>query len=551
MKNQNPILHTPEGVRDIYGSEFVQKFELQQLLYHVLAERGYQGIETPTFEFFDVFSREVGTVPSRELYKFFDKEGNTLALRPDMTPSIARAVSKYFHDETPIRLCYMGNTFINYDKYQGRLKETTQLGAELMGEESVSADVELLSVLVEALKAAGLEEFQVSVGQVEFFKALLKEAGIGSEAEESLRRLISDKNRFAAEELLADYELSPKLRETFLEMATLSGSAEALEKARSLTDNPEALKALGRLEDIYRGLKEKGFEKYISFDLSMLSKYNYYTGIVFRAYSYGYGEPVAKGGRYDTLLSHFGRELPAVGFAIVVDQLQRALNSSEIRKEAAGPEGTRYLTFALTKGRLAKKTLELLEKVGITCEEMKDPDSRKLIFVNDELKLKFFLAKGPDVPTYVEYGAADIGVVGKDTLVEEGRKMYEVLDLGFGKCRMCVCGPASAREKLAHQEQIRVATKYPDIAKDYFYNQKHQTVEIIKLNGSIELAPLVGLSEVIVDIVETGSTLRENGLEVLEEIMPLSARMVVNQVSMKMEAERITKLIQALKAALS
>ena len=233
MKNQNPILHTPEGVRDIYGSEFVQKFELQQLLYRVLAERGYQGIETPTFEFFDVFSREVGTVPSRELYKFFDKEGNTLALRPDMTPSIARAVSKYFHDETPIRLCYMGNTFINYDKYQGRLKETTQLGAELMGEESVSADVELLSVLVEALKAAGLEEFQVSVGQVEFFKALLKEAGIGSEAEESLRQLISDKNRFGAEELLADYELSPKLRETFLEMATLSGSAEALEKARA------------------------------------------------------------------------------------------------------------------------------------------------------------------------------------------------------------------------------------------------------------------------------------------------------------------------------
>ena len=193
---------------------------------------------------------------------------------------------------------------------------------------------------------------------------------------------------------------------------------------------------------------------------------------------------------------------------------------------------------------------EALEKVGITCQEMKDPDSRKLIFVNEELGLKFFLAKGPDVPTYVEYGAADIGVVGKDTLVEEGRKMYEVLDLGFGKCRMCVCGPESAREKLAHQEQIRVATKYPDIAKDYFYNQKHQTVEIIKLNGSIELAPIVGLSDVIVDIVETGSTLRENGLGVLEEVMPLSARMVVNQVSMKMESERITKLIQDLRAAL-
>ena len=551
MKNQNPILHTPEGVRDIYGSEFVQKFELQQLLYRVLAGQGYQGIETPTFEFFDVFSREVGTVPSRELYKFFDKEGNTLALRPDMTPSIARAVSKYFHDETPIRLCYMGNTFINYDKYQGRLKETTQLGAELMGEESVEADVELLSVLIEALKAAGLREFQVSVGQVEFFKALLKEAGIGSEAEESLRRLIADKNRFAAEELLAEYELAGELREAFLEMTTLSGTTEVIEQARALTKNEEALRALARLEAIYEGLKEKGCERYITFDLSMLSKYNYYTGIVFRAYSYGYGEPVAKGGRYDTLLSHFGRQLPAVGFAIVIDQLQRALRNGGLRKEASGPDGKRYLTFALTKGRLAKKTLELLEQVGITCEEMKDPDSRKLIFVNEELGLKFFLAKGPDVPTYVEYGAADIGVVGKDTLVEEGRKMYEVLDLGFGKCRMCVCGPESAREKLAHQEQIRVATKYPDIAKDYFYNQKHQTVEIIKLNGSIELAPLVGLSEVIVDIVETGSTLRENGLQVLEEIMPLSARMVVNQVSMKMEAERITGLIRKLREALS
>ena len=210
----------------------------------------------------------------------------------------------------------------------------------------------------------------------------------------------------------------------------------------------------------------------------------------------------------------------------------------------------RYLTFALGKGRLAKQTLEAFKKIGITCQEMKDKDTRKLIFVNEALKLKFFLAKGPDVPTYVEYGAADIGVVGKDTILEEGRNIYEVLDLGFGKCRMCVCGPKEAVELLQHQELIRVATKYPRIAKDYFYNKKRQTVEIIKLNGSIELAPIVGLSEVIVDIVETGSTLRENGLGVLEEICPLSARMVVNQVSMKMENERITKLIYNLKEIL-
>ena len=213
-------------------------------------------------------------------------------------------------------------------------------------------------------------------------------------------------------------------------------------------------------------------------------------------------------------------------------------------------EDKRYLTFALGKGRLAKTTLKLFEQIGITCEEIQDPDTRKLIFVNEKLKLRFFLAKGPDVPTYVEYGAADIGIVGKDTILEEGRNIYEVLDLGFGKCRMCICGPESARELLKHHEQIRVATKYPHIAKYYFYNKKHQTVEIIKLNGSIELAPIVGLSEVICDIVETGTTLRENGLTVLEEVCPLSARVVVNQVSMKMENERITKLIRSLKTVI-
>lgn len=204
----------------------------------------------------------------------------------------------------------------------------------------------------------------------------------------------------------------------------------------------------------------------------------------------------------------------------------------------------RYLTVALAKGRLARKAMELFEAIGISCEEMKDKESRKLIFVNEELGIRFFLAKASDVPTYVEYGAADIGIVGKDTILEEGRKLYEVMDLGMGRCRMCVCGPESARERLKHHELIRVATKYPRIAKDYFNNRKHQTVEIIKLNGSIELAPIVGLSEVIVDIVETGSTLRENGLTVLEEVCSLSARMVVNQVSMKTEQERITTIIK-------
>lgn len=548
MKEQ--LLHTPEGVRDIYGSEFVKKFELEHTLFEVMNSYGYQGIETPTFEFFDVFGKEVGTVPSKELYKFFDKEGNTLVLRPDMTPSIARAVSKYFHNDEAIRLCYMGSTFINHDKYQGRLKETTQLGAELMGDGSVKADVELISMLVAALQKAGLKEFQVSLGQVRFFRSLLLEADLDAETEELLRLHISQKNRFAVEELVETLDIPESLKIAFGALADLSGSVEVLERAKKLTDNEMALKAVSILEDIYEGLKGCGCEKYVSFDLGMLSKYDYYTGIIFRAYTFGSGEAIVKGGRYDKLLSHFGRKLPAVGFAIVIDQLMLALNRKQEAAEIQGSDENRYLTFALCKGRLAKKTMELFEKIGIHMEEMKDPDTRKLIFVNEDLKFRFFLAKGPDIPTYVEYGAADIGVVGSDVILEESRKMYEVLDLGFGKCRMCVCGPESAREKLESQELIRVATKYPNIAKDYFYDKKHQTVEIIKLNGSIELAPLVGLSEVIVDIVETGSTLKENGLKVLEEIRPLSARMVVNRVSMEMERERISKLIREIRAVL-
>ena len=320
---------------------------------------------------------------------------------------------------------------------------------------------------------------------------------------------------------------------------------EVLDNALNDATNVRSKNAVLRLKELHDELVKRNVDEYVIYDLGMLSKYNYYTGVIFRAFTYGIGDAILKGGRYDNLLSNFGKDAPAIGFCVVIDDLLSALN-----KEKMNPvnKEDRYLTFALGKGRLANKTMSLLEQMGIFCEEMKDKDTRKLIFVNEEYKLKFFLAKGPDVPTYVEYGAADIGVVGEDTILEEGRDVFEVLDLGFGKCRMCVCGPEEAKELLQHRERIRVASKYPKIAKDYFYNKKHQTVDIIKLNGSVELGPIVELSDVIVDIVETGSTLRENGLEVLEEIIPLSARMIVNPVSMQMESKRIKELILGMKA---
>ena len=328
------IFHTPEGVRDIYNGECSQKRKVQEKIHRVFHQYGYEDIETPTFEYFEVFSREVGTIPSRELYKFFDREGNTLVLRPDFTPSVSRACATYFNpDEEPVSLCYTGNTFINNSSYRGLLKETTQMGVEHIGDESADADAELLAMTVECLLAAGLTEFQVSVGQVDYFKSLLKEAELDTEAEERLRTLISQKNSFGVEEFVEEQKLKEGIARAFVEIPQMFGSADVLKKARSLTNNARALEAVARLEEIYEILKIYGYEKYVSFDFGMLSKYQYYTGIIFQAYTYGTGEPMIKGGRYNGLMKHFGKPAASIGFAIEVDNLLLALSSQKLLSE--------------------------------------------------------------------------------------------------------------------------------------------------------------------------------------------------------------------------
>lgn len=325
------LLHTPEGVRDVYGAECEKKLYLQEKLQRIFYSYGYENIETPGFEYFDVFGQQVGTIPSRELYKFFDREGNTLVLRPDFTPSIARAVSMYFHqEELPVRLCYRGNTYINHFSYRGRLKESTQMGVELIGDSSVDADGEVIALAVELLKETGLTEFQISIGQVDFFKSLIQEAGLSEETTDNLKELISNKNYFGVEELLSSQKLSKRQVDVFSMLPRLFGSLDVLKKARELTDNPGAIKAIERLEEIYRVVEQYGYEKYISFDLGMLSQYTYYTGIIFQGYTYGTGEPLVKGGRYNHLLEHFGSPAPAIGFGLVMEQVLNALERQKI-----------------------------------------------------------------------------------------------------------------------------------------------------------------------------------------------------------------------------
>lgn len=331
------ILHTPEGVRDIYSTECEQKLALQEKLHKVIRSYGYHDIETPTFEYFDVFGNDIGTIPSRELYKFFDREGETLVLRPDFTPSIARAAAKYFLNENmAIRLTYLGNTFINNSSYQGLLKETTQIGGELIGDDSADADGEIIALTVQMLLAAGLQEFQITIGHVGFFHALAKEAHLEESLVLELQELITNKNTFGVQKLLSDKEISKSQKNAFASLTGLFGAEEVLAKARALTDNVQAGQALDRLQEIWDTLKLYGVSKYISFDLGMLSHYMYYTGIIFCGYTYGTGDAVIKGGRYDGLLSHFGKNAPAVGFVAVTDQLLSALSRQKVTQEITG-----------------------------------------------------------------------------------------------------------------------------------------------------------------------------------------------------------------------
>lgn len=365
MKNQ--LLHTPEGVRDIYNLECERKLEIQNRLHSLIRIFGYQDIQTPTFEFMDIFNKERGSVLPKEMFKFIDREGNTLVLRPDITPSIARCAAKYYMDEMmPIRLCYTGNSFINNSSYQGRLKETTQLGCELVGDSTASADGEMIAIIIQCMLAAGLTEFQVEVGEVDFFKGLMEEAGIDEDIASQLRDLMEKKNFFGVEEILNEAGIPIDMKERILKLQELFGPVEKLAEAKALVKNERSLQAVERLETIYEILCAYHLENYVTFELGMLGKYKYYTGVIFKAYTYGTGELIVTGGRYDSLLEQFGKHAASIGFAINIDQLMIALSRQKLlpKKEAEGvfvlyEEGCRAVGIALAVG---------LRKQGVTAE---------------------------------------------------------------------------------------------------------------------------------------------------------------------------------------
>lgn len=362
-------LHTPEGVRDIYHTECRKKLTVQEMLHHTLHLYGYQDIQTPTFEYFDVFREEIGTISSRELYKFFDREGNTLSLRPDITPSIARAAATLFEDDAfPIRLCYMGNTFINHSSYLGRLKENTQLGAELIGEDSIEADAEMIAMLVDGLRRVGLREFQVNIGHVDFVQTLVDASGLDEDLKSEIYSLIGNRNYFGVEEILDREQVEESVKKAFRDLPELIGGVEVLKQAARIAPEKKTQAAIVRLLKIYTLLQHYKVEEHVTFDLSMCGSYGYYTGIIFRAYTYGTGDAIVRGGRYDNLLEKFGKQTPSIGFAIIVDELMSALSRQKIAIDAGHrnlivyTEATQRWAFAMAKEYRTKGKCIVLRK---------------------------------------------------------------------------------------------------------------------------------------------------------------------------------------------
>lgn len=348
----NSLLHTPEGVRDIYNADCADKLFIQEKIHSLVKSYGYHDVEGPSFEFFDIFNKERGSIASKEMYKFFDKEGNTLVLRPDMTPQIARIAAKYYeNEEAPVKLCYQGKKFINGSSYQGRLKETTQLGAELIGDKSIDSDAEVIVMLVKSLLAAGLTEFQVEVGHINYFRGLVKQAGLDESVEDDFLEMIQNKNYFGLEELISRYHIEPSIGEVFLRLPQMFGSVEILQRAKELTNNATARDALAHLQELHEILKLYGVERYVTYDLGMVNKLRYYTGVMFQAFTYGTGEFIAGGGRYDKLIAQFGKSKPSIGFSITVDYLMIALSRQKIK--TGGGKKQSFLVLFTARNRNA------------------------------------------------------------------------------------------------------------------------------------------------------------------------------------------------------
>lgn len=527
---------TPQGSRDLLFEECDDRRRVEGVLSDLFKENNYRKVMTPTIEFFDVFKSDNLGIEPEEMYKLSDNQGRTTVLRPDNTAPIARLVAtRLSNEDFPVRLYYNQNVYVRNKQLAGRTDEIEQSGIELIGDGSIGADIEVISMAYEALKRNNVQSFKLELCHAGFFNAILDKMNLSPSQKADICSFIEGKNYSALGDML-DKVGASRETEIIKKLPRLFGDVSVINEAKALYSDKSANDALDYLKDIYEKLCSLGFKDNILIDLSLVNRSNYYTGVIFRGYAQGSGVTILSGGRYDNLISEFGLDAPAVGFGVNVNAL------CDIMREEINID--RPLRIALTKGRLEKSSVSLFKTMGLDISQLENKGRRLILPVG---AYEAVLSKAPDVITYVEHGVCDIGVVGKDTIAEHGNSFYEVIDLNIGRCRFALACPKGTDFFSGYKRKV-IASKYPKVAKEYF-KSKGMDVDIIKIEGSVELAPLLGLADGIVDIVETGSTLKENGLEIVDEIMPISARVIVNMASMKLRKEEIENFLRDLELA--
>lgn len=530
-------ISTPEGTRDLLFAPARRLRAVEQRVRQSLEDRGYSEVITPAIEYYDVFAQANPAVGQENMLKIVDRAGRICVARPDNTTPIARiAATRLEGAELPVRLYYSQKVFRSIAEGHGHKSEFLQVGAELIGSDGLEADLDILTAAFSALEQAEAGSFRIELGHAEIYKALIEALGVDEQTAEDIRRLIENKSFAALGDALAPYQGSAAYQ-ALCAMPQLFGGVEVLDQVEHMTGNMRVLAAVAYLRRVYTALEQAGFGESVIIDLGLVHEMDYYTGIMFRGYLGGAGAAILAGGRYNALCAKFGRDLPAAGFGIDVERI------AETGSEADNRQVRDTIRIALTKGRLEKKTLVRMKAAGYDISELESP-SRKLIFRLPDTNIEVVLAKAADVITYVEHGVCDLGVVGKDTIMEKGGSFYEMVDLGFGKCRFALA-TKKGKTVYGNYRTPVIATKYPEVTRAFF-SRKNMDVETIKIEGSVELAPLLELADAIVDIVETGSTLKENGLEVIEDVAPISARVIVNLASAKMNKTAIQRIISDL-----
>ena len=490
---------------------------------------GYTQYRMSRFEEYGLYAENKAFLSSGDIVTFTGAGGKLMALRPDVTLSIVKNTK----DEGGLKKLYYNENIYRSDGYE--FKEQMQVGLECIGEIGIDLMGEVLLLAGRSLETLG-ERSWLDVSHMGFLSGLLSSIELTDAQRTELLRVVGEKNLPELNTLCAEYSLDEGFRNRIAALTALYGPyGEIVSELRRISVNEETNAALRELEELHNVMRELGSERDINLDCSMVNDLGYYSGIIFQGYIEGSPKKVLSGGRYDKLLRKFGKRCGAIGFAVYLDLLEKLNNPGKM------------INIALPKGRLGEKAYAMFEAAGYGCPAIHE-ESRRLVFESPEHGVRYFWVKPSDVAIYVERGAADIGVAGKDILLEYSPDVYELLDFGIGKCRMCIAAVKGFSQE-NHDRTLRVATKFPNIARDY-YEKQGREIDVIGLNGSIELAPLLGLSDVIVDLVETGKTLLENDLEPIETIVEISARLVSNKASYKLNNEAISNLCSKISAHL-